>query len=230
MSRLLTMLVLCVLLAACTPQRVLDDTIRTYEGVMPVNFSGSWERDYTRGDDLNGVLADIFYRLNRKAAQRFPNDTRLGNPTTSISQRDVNSILALARLAEMITRPDILDITQNDYEISIARKDDFAMLCEFYDGIAKGTTSDYGTEICGWDGNQLVSHLVLPDGLIVIHRFTISENGRYLRITTTVSSSTARVPFTLSRFYMKFNRPTSEFNCIETLSMKRVCSTGEIAP
>ena len=104
------------------------------------------------------------------------------------------------------------------------------MLCEFYDGVAKGTTSDYGAEVCGWDGDQLVSHLILPDGLIVIHRFTLSPNKKNMRVTTTVSSSTARVPFTLNRFYMRFEPPSSEFNCIETLSMKRVCSTGEIVP
>ena len=104
------------------------------------------------------------------------------------------------------------------------------MMCEFYDGVAKGTTSSYGAEVCGWDGNQLVSHLVLPDGLIISHRFALSADSRNMRVTTTVSSSTSSVPFTINRFYMKFNRPPSKFNCMETLSMKRVCSTGEIVP
>ena len=49
-----------------------------------------------------------------------------------------------------------------------------------------------------------------------------------LRVVTTVSSNTARVPVTLTRFYKKFERLPPDFNCIETLSMKRVCSTGEI--
>ena len=73
-----------------------------------------------------------------------------------------------------------------------------------------------------------MSHLVLPDGLQVTHRFTISEDRQQLRVVTTVSSSTARVPFTLQRFYRKFERLPPDFNCIETLTMKRVCSTGEI--
>ena len=198
---------------------------------MPADFSGSWERDYSRGEDVNGALRDLFGRLNRAAQQqRFPNDPRLSNAGTSMSQREVSSIVALARLAELITRPDVLTISQNAYEIRIERKDDFSMLCEFYDGVAKGTTSDYGTEVCGWDGDQLVSHLVLPDGLLVSHRFTVSPDTNYMRVITTVSSSASRVPFTLNRFYRKFERPTSDFNCIETLSMKRVCSTGEIVP
>ena len=219
-----------LLITACSQQPAMDFTARSYDGAMPVDLSGSWERDYSRGDDINGVLSDLFYRLNRQAAQRMPNDPRRGKAAATLSQREASSIVALARMAEMITRPDILTISQNAYEISISRKDDFSMLCEFYDGVAKGTTSDYGTEVCGWDGDQLISHLVLPDGLIVIHRFTISPDRIYMRVTTTVSSSTARVPFTLDRFYIQFEPPSSEFNCIETLSMKRVCSTGEIIP
>jgi len=230
MLRILGMLVLGLLVAACSQQPVLDFTARSYQGAMPADLSGSWERDYSHGDDVNGVLAGLFQQLNRKAAQRIPNDSRMGTPQATLSQREVSSLVALARLAELVTRPDVLTISQNDYEISIARKDDFSMLCEFYDGVAKGTTSDYGAEVCGWDGDQLVSHLILPDGLIVIHRFTLSPDRRNMRVTTTVSSSTARVPFTLNRFYMRFKPPSSEFNCIETLSMKRVCSTGEIVP
>jgi len=230
MLRITGMLVLGLLVAACSQQPALDFTARSYQGAMPADLSGSWERDYSRGDDVNGVLAGLFQQLNRKAAQRIPSDPRMGTAQATLSQREASSLVALARLAELITRPDILTISQNSYEISIARKDDFSMLCEFYDGVAKGTTSDYGAEVCGWDGDQLVSHLILPDGLIVIHRFTLSPNKKNMRVTTTVSSSTARVPFTLNRFYMRFEPPSSEFNCIETLSMKRVCSTGEIVP
>jgi len=146
------------------------------------------------------------------------------------SSRDVASIMALARLTELITRPDVLTISQSEYEISIEREDDFALLCVFYDGVAKDTLSDYGVEICGWDGEQLVSNLVLPDGLQVTHRFTVSEDGENLRVVTTVSSSTSRVPFTLRRFYTKFVRPPSVIDCIETFSMKRVCDTGGITP
>ena len=144
------------------------------------------------------------------------------------SARDVSSVLALARLTELITRSDVLTISQNEHEISIEREDDFALLCAFYDGLAKDTQSDYGIEICGWDGEQLVSNLVLPDGLQVTHRFTVSEDGEQLRVVTTVASSTSRVPFTLRRFYTKFVRPPSNVNCVETFSMKRVCDTGEI--
>ena len=81
-----------------------------------------------------------------------------------------------------------------------------------------------------WAGDQLVSELVLTDGLTILNLFTISADGQELRITTTLRSSATRVPVTIRRFYRKYEDPPSEFHCIETLSMKRVCSTSEIAP
>ena len=226
MLRSWNIVVVCMVFAACTPaEPVIDEQMMRIDGEMPADFSGSWERDYSRGDDVNQVLRDIYYYLSRTSADRAYT-TRPG--PVQPSSRDMASIRALARLAELITRPQVLTISQNEQEITVERKDDFSLLCAFYDGVAKGTDSDYGTEICGWDGDQLVSHLVLPDGLQVTHRFDISEDRQQLRVVTTVSSSTARIPFTLSRFYRKFERLPPDFNCIETLSMKRVCSTGEI--
>jgi hypothetical protein len=124
----------------------------------------------------------------------------------------------------------VLTITQDEFEVKISRKDDFTMLCEFYEGYAKRTQSEFGAEVCSWSGQQLVSHLVLPDGLVVSHRFTVATNGQSLHVSTTISSSATRVPFTVNRVYAKFEPPESDFNCVETLSMNRVCSTGEITP
>ena len=224
MSRMRSLLVL-LLISACSQQPVIRDEMRRYEGAMPADLGGSWERNYTRDDDVNAVLREAYNKLVRTSPdQRNPRAPGVVMP----SPQEMSSLLALARLAELITRPDVLTISQNEHEISIERKDDFAMLCAFYGGVAKATQNDYGTEICGWDGEQLVSNLLLPDGLQVTHRFTVSQNGQQLRVVTTVSSSTSRVPFTLRRFYSKFERMPSEFNCIETFSMKRVCSTGEL--
>ncbi len=225
MLRILFTVVLLLLLAACSQQPVISDEMSRFEGSMPANFGGSWQRNYARDDEVNAVLRDAYNRLIRSLPdQRRP--ANLGADASASKQMD--SILALARLAELITRPDVLTISQTRHEISIARKDDFDMLCAFYDGVAKAIENDNGTEICGWDGRQLVSNLVLQGGLQVTHRFTISTDGQQMRVVTTVSSTTSRIPFTLRRFYSKFERPTSGFNCIETFSMKRVCSTTEI--
>ena len=223
--QIFAMSILAMLAVACSQQPVTEpDTVRAFDG-MPVSFRGSWGRSYTRDDDVNGVLREAYNQLARTA----PDQHLSRNPILSApNQRDANAVLALARLAEEITRPDVLTISQSENEFRVDRKDDYSMLCTFYDGVAQGTNSPYGTEICGWDGDQLVSNLVLPDGLQVTHRFAISADGRQLRVTTTVSSRQSRVPFTLRRYYTKFNRPPPDFNCIETLSMKRVCSTGEL--
>jgi hypothetical protein len=213
--------VACLLLAACSAnQPTIDTTVPSYSGGMPADLSGSWERDYSRSDDIQGVLNSTLRRTYRPHP-----DT--GYPMPS---QDTSKVVALAKFAELITRPDVLTITQDEFEIKISRKDDFTMLCEFYEGYAKRTESEFGAEVCSWNGHQLLSHLVLPDGLLVSHRFTVAANGMSLHVSTTISSSASRVPFTVNRVYMKFEPPESGFNCVETLSMKRVCSTGEITP
>ena len=201
-------------------QPVIDESVPSFVGGMPADLSGSWAKDYTRSDDLQSVLNYTLRRMYRPIP-----DSAYPAPT-----QDPNEIIALARLAELITRPDELTITQDEYEIRVSRKDDFTMQCEFYDGYAKRTQSEFGAEVCSWSGRQLISQLVLPDGLRVNHRFTLSTDGNQLLVTTTVSSSGIRDPFTIRRAYVKFEPPESDFNCIETLSMKRVCSTGEIVP
>jgi hypothetical protein len=211
----------CLLVAACSSnQPTIDTSVPSYSGGMPADLSGSWERDYSRSDDIQGVLNSTLRRMYRPHP-----DT--GYPVPS---QNSSKVVALARFAELITRPDVLTITQDDYEIKIARKDDFTMLCEFYEGYAKRTESEYGAEVCSWNGHQLVSHLVLPDGLLVSHRYTVAGNGKSLQVSTTIASNATQMPFTINRVYVKFDPPESDFNCIETLSMKRVCSTGEITP
>lgn len=216
--------VLLSLLAACSSQPAIDTSTRNFTGGMPVNLSGYWARDYSRGDDAQTTLNMVLRRASRPAPDTgYPSNTPY--PT-----QDLSKVVALAQLAELITRPDVLTIEQSEYEISIARKDDFTLLCEFYEGFAQRTQSNYGAEVCNWNGTRLESHLILPDGLLISHRFTMSSDGQNLHVSTTVSSGSTSTPFTLNRYYVKFERPESEFNCIETLSMKRVCSTGEITP
>ena len=207
-------------LGGCSNQPTIDESVPSFVGGMPADLSGSWARDYTRSDDLQALLNYTLRRMYRPQP----------DSPHPVPMQDPNKIIALAKLADLITRPDVLTIAQNDYEVRVARKDDFTMLCEFYDGYAKRTESEFGAEVCSWDGRQLVSYLLLPDGLLVSHRFTLSTDGDRLLVTTTVSSSGVRDPFTIKRAYMKFEPPESDFNCIETLSMKRVCSTGEITP
>ncbi len=210
-------------LAGCAHEepRLIEDT-RYFEGDMPADFSGYWVRDYARGDNINQVLRNAYYVLDRKA-------DRAGSATGRASERDMSMLIPLARLVELITRTDELTISQTEHEILVERRDDFSLLCSFYDGVAKSTDSAFGREICGWDRDRLISLHELPDGLRVTHRFHTSKNRRQLRVITTVSSDKAPLPITVSRFYWRIEKRPGRFECIETLSMKRVCSTGSLA-
>ena len=214
-------------LVACSAQPVIDERMTRVDGELPADFSGYWQRSYARDDDVNREVWRAYDRLLKSSPdQGFQG----GMAGAAVSSGAVNSLMALARLADEITRSDVLHIYQDQYEIRVDREDDFSLSCSFFNGTAAATDSAFGTELCGWDGRNLVSLMELPDGLDIVHRFTVSDDGNELRIVTTLSSRTSREPFTLRRFYRKYDRPPGRFNCIETLSMKRVCTTAETGP
>jgi hypothetical protein len=219
-----TLLLAAVLsLAGCAHEEpILVEDVKYFDGDMPADFSGTWARDYSRGDDINKVLQNAYYDLARLGPRNAA-----GVPMAS--DRDMSMLVPLARLVEIITRTDELAISQNDYEILVERRDDYALMCAFFEGIAKPTESPFGMETCGWDGDQLISVNYFPDSLRVVHRFDTSEDRQELRVITTASSNTSRIPFTVTYYYRRFEKIRGSFECIETLSMKRVCSTGELA-
>ena len=220
----LATIALLLVLGCATEKPVLLENVRYFDGPMPADFSGSWARDYARGDDINQVVRDAWFELSRRTRA----DLRSGGG--ALADRDMAYLMPLARLAEIITRQDELTISQTDTEILVERRDDFALFCAFYDGVAQTTDNLFGKESCGWDQDRLINYLELPDGLRVLHRFTISEDRKQLRVVTTVSSDTSKVPITLERYFWRFEKIAPKYKCIETLSMKRVCSTGEVSP
>ena len=222
---------LWLLVAACAQQPARNTAVRSDQRSMPANLSGLWGRDYFRGDDVNKALEQWFRRLRRTAPDLRPAGLpELDNAGTISSTRDVDSILALARLADELTRPRYFTISQTDHEISVERENDFDIVCEFYDGVAQGAKTPYGNEICGWNGDQFISRLILPDGLLVSHRFTVAPEGDELHVATTVSLRNTGMSFTLSRFYNKYEPSNPLFTCIDTLSRNRVCTTEEGSP
>ena len=223
MLRIAGLLLFGVLLSGCAQRQSYELPVQQIPGPLPTDFAGHWERDYSRGADVNAELRAIFRRMG-------PDDVRYpgGGPTMSASRAE--SVMALARFADEISRHDVLTIEQGEREIAIKRKDDYSIECSFYGGEANPIDSAYGDEVCVFDGGELLSNLVLPDGLLIQHRFTRSVDGERLRVTTTVASKSSSVPFSIQRFYRRYVPPASDFNCVETLSMKRVCSTGEIEP
>ncbi len=190
---------------------------------MPADFSGLWARDYSRGDSVNQVLRDAYYELAKK---NYNNGQAVPGP----SQRDVSMLIPLARLVELITRTDQLAISQTKHEILVERKDDFAIMCTFFNGVAKPIENAFGKETCGWTGDRLVSVQDFMDGLRVVNQFDTSEDRQELRVITTAMSDTAPMPFTITHYYRRFERVPGRFECIETLSRKRVCGIGALTP
>lgn len=230
MLRLCAIFLFCTLVAACSQQSARESAPRVYDDTMPADLSGSWERDYWRGDDVNRALDLYFRRLSRanpnQGLSAYPG---LDNPAAVFSPGYVNSILALARLADAITRFRYFSISQTADAVIVERGDDFDIYCEFYDGVAEGAATEYGAEICGWSGDQFVSRLVLPDGLRVDHRFTVADDTENLHVSTTVSLGNTGLSFTLGRFYSKYDPVPSQFDCVDTLSRNRVCTTETTA-
>ncbi len=189
------------------------------------DLGGSWERDFSRDDDVNATLQRAYRILARSIADQ----QRYGGPGPSgLPTGEARSLVALARLVEMITRPTVLKISQDDEHVLVHRKDDFSLSCDFSGPGGASERSSFGSEYCAWQGGDLVSLNVLPGGLRIEHRFTLSEDGYRLRVITTASSPQTRTPFSLRRFYRKFEEPAPAYECVETFSMKRVCSTGEL--
>ncbi len=195
-----------------------------------VNFSGSWELDYSQSDNTQQKLDSVVGELNREAQRRAQGNMQqgpVGGVITAGSGFDSgSSILGLARMADLITQSPVLEIVQDEHKILVKREEDFALSCEFYPGEYRKVETPFGIEACGWNAHQLVFKLLLPEGLSIQHVMTIGAAGQKLNIATTVVSSQVSFPFTLNRVYNRFQPGDSGFKCQETLTRGRVCTTG----
>jgi hypothetical protein len=190
----------------------------------PVDFTGHWEMDYGRSDNVDQKLNSM-YREWQRALERQAE--RRGQPGAGIALDNYSfqSVVAVARLADMITSAQVLDIEQSDIDIEIRRENDFTLTCVFSRGKPETVVDEFGAEVCGWDSNQLVFHMALPDGLDVVHRVAISDDRNRLYIATRVDSRSA-APFTINRFYFRFNPLPENYSCEYTLSRGNVCQSG----
>ncbi|MEL7448734.1 MAG: hypothetical protein AAFN78_05965 [Pseudomonadota bacterium] len=220
--RLPGVLAAALLVGGCAAQPPLEEPelVNTNHS----DFTGSWELNFGRSDDVNHELRQLFRRLSGSTQRAARNGTRTQNSGLIASQGAAQAVIDLARLAESITRTQVLQIEHNEETIEVKREDDFALTCGFYDTLPESAANMYGREVCGWDGHQLVFYIGLPDGLTVSHRMTVAPSNEQLHIATTVASSTAPVPFTLNQFFDRFEEVESEFDCTYTLTRQKVCT------
>ncbi len=207
------------LLVACGGEPVRSPTVSS----SVLDFSGHWEMDYGRSDNVDAKL-NALYREWQRAAERRANMERRGQQA-AVNPYNFRSVVALARLADTITSSQVLEIEHTDIDIEIQRENDFTLSCVFREGEPEVVLDELGSEVCGWDAHQLVFHILLPDGLDIRHRLTMSERGDRLHVATRVGSKKAAA-FTVNRFYFRFNPLPENYSCEYTLSRGNVCQSG----
>jgi hypothetical protein len=216
------LLFLLVLLSACG-----SEPSRPQPVAAATDFSGHWEMDYGRSDDVNNKL-QLMHREWRRLMEKRANNDRRGSQGPSLGvdmSRDFNRTVALARFADLITETQVLEIVQTNIDIEVRRENNFALTCVFSEKEPVTVVDELGLEICGWNAHQLVFHIRMPDGLDIRHRLTMSTARDRLHVATTVDSKSSR-PFTLNRFYFRFNPLPENFSCEYTLSKGNVCQSG----
>ena len=212
-----------------------QDSLQQLDLDLPLrlDFSGSWEKDFRRSDNWEDELSRTL-RIRQESAARqqsSPGSSRIratppisvGNINLPRTRRRGASIVDLARLAEYISRQNTIEIKQTRNEIIIERSGEAALVCGVEYDLQRTFANEHGVEVCGWDGQQLVFQIMLPDDLIIMHRFTVSSNQQVLNLLTSIYSKGGE-PFNLIQAFTKYETPRDEFNCIQTLSRGQVCN------
>ncbi|MBA6412025.1 hypothetical protein H2508_02740 [Parahaliea sp. F7430] len=219
----LLLLLLALAVSGCTetPMRL------SAQSQQAINFSGDWELNYAQSDQLQARLNSTFRELRKKAERSRPPVSDRAGPQINLatSSHDADSLIALARMADLITQSPLLHIKQDEQGILVKREANFALDCQFVGEQAYRLDSALGRERCGWLGHQLAFTLLLPEGLSIRHLLTLSSDRQQLNIATTLVSDQVSMPFTLNRVYQRFDPGSRGYHCKMTLTKGRVCST-----
>ncbi len=200
---------------------------------LRLNFAGSWEKDFGRSDKWEDELGRML-RLRQEQAIRQQSGVRTGGPAVSLGNINLNSssggasIIDLARLAEYISRQTTMNIVQDRNQVRIERRGEAPLICSLETGPIEMFASEHGREVCGWDQQQLVFMISLPDELVIQHRLSVAANREELRMITSIRSGSG-APFNLLQTFNRYDEPAESFDCVLTLSRGRVCSqAGEL--
>lgn len=218
---------ICLCLHGCGSQAPRA-TLQGQTGAA-VDFSGNWELDYSQSDNIQAKLNALVRDLRRQAGappsgtyQQAGGTVYIGGPQGTNSGA---SIIGLAQMADLITQSQLMDIEQDKHKIQVKRELDFALTCEFYQGQFHTVETPLGSEVCGWNGHQLVFKILLPEGLSIQHVFSLGPDRQWLNIATTVVSDRVTAPFTVNRVYARYEPQDNGYTCKMTISRGRVCTT-----
>lgn len=191
-----------------------------------VDFSGAWEVDYSKSETVHDSYEAMMRELRRQVERaQSMNQARGGGSTGVTVAAGGEDVYALARLAELITDIQLMDIDQQSRAITIKREGSFALYCEFGDGQVYTQRNAMGSEVCGWDGHQLLFQIFLPEGVTIFHRFTLGPEGERINVATTVRSGRVSYPLTVDRVFNRYDPNSTGIRCKQTLTRGRVCTT-----
>lgn len=186
------------------------------------SFSGAWEKDYRRSDEwekqVNLKISEI-----RRQAERRAGDSSSRASTVSVQNRSGTSIIDLAYFAELLSRHNDMQISQTKDEIRIHRDGDADLVCSLSDAPVISSLNKFGSEVCGWDKDQIIFKINLPDEIAIYHRFAISDDGQSLNLLTRVSSQNS-LYFDLVQYFNYYDAPNDRYSCRQTLTRGKVCS------
>ena len=219
-------IVLGCLLNACSSQeeRALEPAP---DNTLRVSYEGFWELNLGRSDNiqarLDTLVRELVYRAERQAKGKP--DRGGGMVIGNAVSNSAPSVIGLAKMADLITQSQLLEIEQGKNNVIVKRENNFALSCEFFKGSSQPDKSLLGTEICGWDSQQLLFRIFLPEGLSIQHRMSLGSSGDRLNIATTVHSDQVSYPFTLNRVYDRYDPDMGGITCEMTLTRGKVCTT-----
>jgi len=185
------------------------------------NFDGAWQKDFGRSDKWDDELERQLDQM-RRDAQRGQSSQGIGGGYVNQRRRGGANVIELAQLAEYISRQSIIRIRQTAVEVRVQREGDADLVCSTLESNTETFTSEYGNEVCGWDGLQLIYRIALANGVDILHRFSVSEDRDELSMGTSISSG--GLPFNLIQFFWRYDAPSENYNCIETISRGNRCS------
>ena len=191
--------------------------------VGPVaELGGHWEVDYARSDTVQTQINASFREVQREIRRRQEAVERGASPQ-GMPLGDLDTLIALAKMTELVTDSDLLEIEQDPHILRVERANNFALSCDLDE--AQVVHSLLGAERCWWDGQQWHFLVRLPDGLSIEHRFSISEDSRSLAQRTVLAAPGVNRALEVVRIYSRYDPSARGFRCKETLSRGRVCTT-----
>lgn len=212
---------LLILVAACNTDPVQQEITRV---ASPVDMTGNWELDYAKSDNLQDQMNAVARQIRLEAARR-EQLAKEGRGFAGAPLPGRRDLITLARLAEIITEPTLLEVIQAEGRIRVKRDNSFALVCETDGSEVLVTTDLLGEQRCGWDSSQLFFMLNLQEGLEVTHRLSQSGEGDMLLLVTSVDTPNTRFPLIVRQFYKRYDPENLGFQCERSLTKGKICTT-----